>query len=90
MLNDDHFREEVPPPIRVAAVGQSRLNRGMTDTAAPARPAATRRRTGRIVFWVIFAAAAASLVAAFFWGSQTVSSFTEPWSSMGIHGSARE
>jgi signal peptidase I len=54
----------------------------MTDTAASARPSATRRRTGRIVFWVIFAAAAASLVAAFFWGRQTVISFTEPSASM--------
>jgi signal peptidase I len=54
----------------------------MTDTAASARPSATRRRTGRIIFWVIFAAAAAGVVAAPLWGSQTVRSFTEPSSSM--------
>jgi signal peptidase I len=54
----------------------------MTDTVASARPSATRRRTGRIVFWVIFAAAAASVVAAHLWGSKTVSSFSEPSPSM--------
>lgn len=54
----------------------------MTDTVASPRPAAKRRRTGRIVFWAIFAAAVACLVAAFFWGRQTTGWFSVPSSSM--------
>jgi signal peptidase I len=42
----------------------------------------TRRPTGRILFWVIFAAAAACFVAAFLWGRQTVGSFSVPSASM--------
>jgi signal peptidase I len=42
----------------------------------------TPRRTGRIVFWVIFAAAVASFVAAFLWGKQTVASFSVPTTTM--------
>jgi signal peptidase I len=49
-------------------------------TATLASPA--RRRTGRIVFWALFAAAAACLVAAFFWGKQTSGWFSVPSSSM--------
>ena len=53
----------------------------MTDTVAAPGPAAKRRRTGRIVFWALFAAAAACLVAAFFWGKQTVSAVSVSSSS---------
>ena len=53
----------------------------MTDTVASPRPTAKRRRTGRIVFWAIFAAAVACLVAAFFWGRQTTGWFSVPSSS---------
>jgi len=49
---------------------------------APPRPSATRRRTGRILFWAIFAAAAACFVAASLWGRQTVRVFSVPSSSM--------
>jgi signal peptidase I len=42
----------------------------------------TRRRTGRIVFWAIFAAAVACFVAAFLWGKQTESFVSVPSSSM--------
>jgi signal peptidase I len=54
----------------------------MTDTVAAPGPAAKRRRTGRIVFWALFAAAAACLVVAFFWGKQTSGWFSVPSSSM--------
>jgi signal peptidase I len=54
----------------------------MTDTVAAPGPAAKRGRTGRIVFWALFAAAAACLVAAFFWGKQTSGWFSVPSSSM--------
>jgi signal peptidase I len=66
----------------VVAIGQNLLNQKMTGTAASPRPSAARRRTGRIVFWAIFAAAAACLVAAFLWSRQTVGLFSDPSSSM--------
>lgn len=54
----------------------------MTDIDAPPGPSATRWRTGRILFWAIFAAAVACFVAAFLWGRQTVSFVSVPSSSM--------
>ena len=53
----------------------------MTDTVASPGPSPARRRTGRIVFWALFAAAAACLVASFFWGKQTVSAVSVSSSS---------
>lgn len=69
-------------PHPLASIGQNRLDQKMTDIDAPPRPSATRWRTGRILFWAIFAAAAACFVAASLWGMQTVRVFSVPTSSM--------
>lgn len=54
----------------------------MTGADALPRPLATRRRTGRIVFWAIFAAAAACFVAVLLLGRQTVDLISVPSTSM--------
>lgn len=46
----------------------------MTTTVASPGPVAKRWRTGRIVFWALFAVAVACIVASFVWGKQTASS----------------